>query len=141
MDPRRWTWKEADLPKKLLEKLTGRFLIGIYEAALSAQPADVPVLVALGDLYTRQGLVEKGLEIDKRLVEVRPEEPTFHYNLACSHSLLGNIDTAFEALQRAIQLGYDRFEQLSADPDLENLRRDVRWRQMLRKLPDNKLSG
>ena len=98
---------------------------------MGLQQGVLDVLAALGDLYTRQGFYQKGLEIDRKLVGLRPEEPAFHYNLACSYSLLGELDTAFGALRLAIQLGYSEFEHLSQDPDLENLRVDERWEQLL----------
>src|SRR4030095_7192180 len=58
-------------------------------------------LLPLGDLDTRQGQLEKGLQVDQRLVQIQPEEPKYHYNLACTHSLLGHIDPAFAAPSEA----------------------------------------
>jgi tetratricopeptide (TPR) repeat protein len=138
MSRTKWTWKEASLPKDLLEKLSARFMTEVYEASLPSDPLQVEVLVALADLYARQGLIEKGLALDLKLVEARPDEPTFHYNLACSHSLLGHIDPAFEALERAIQLGYKEWDHLRKDPDLANLKEDVRFQQMLKDLAGKK---
>jgi len=134
MTPSKWSWKEASLPRELLHKLASRFAISIYEAALEGEPTQVDILVNLGELYTRAGLFEKGLKVDQRLVEVEPDEPSFHYNLACSHSLLGNLDVAFEALTRAIQLGYDKVEHLRDDPDLDNLKKDSRYHEILKDL-------
>ena len=134
MSRTKWTWKEVALPKDLLEKLNVKFMTGVYEASLPSDPLQVDVLVALADLYARQGMVEKGLALDLKLVEARPDEPTFHYNLACSHSLLGNLDPALAALQRAIQLGYNEWDHLREDPDLANLKKDVRFQQMLNEL-------
>src|SRR3972149_2471689 len=62
MSRKKWTWKEVALPKDLIEKLDAQFTTGIYEASLAADPLQVEVLVALADLYARQGLVEKGIE-------------------------------------------------------------------------------
>jgi tetratricopeptide (TPR) repeat protein len=134
MSRTKWTWKEVTLPKDLLEKLNVQFMTGVYEASLPSDPLQVDVLVALADLYARQGMVEKGLALDLKLVEAHPDEPTFHYNLACSHSLLGNLDPALAALQRAIQLGYNEWDHLREDPDLANLKKDVRFQQMLNDL-------
>jgi tetratricopeptide (TPR) repeat protein len=128
---RRWSWKEVDLPAELLGKLFRSFAVGFYEAALEAEPANMDVLVALGDLYTREGRYKQGLEIDERLVGLHPREPVFHYNLACSLSRLQRTDEAFAALRQAIHLGYVEFEHMSHDPDLANLRSDWRWDQLL----------
>ena len=138
MSRTKWTWKEVTLPKDLLEKLDVQFMTGFYEASLPSDPLQVDVLAALADLYARQGMVEKGLALDLKLVEARPDEPTFHYNLACSHSLLGHLDPALAALQRAIQLGYNEWDHLREDPDLANLKKDVRFQQMLEDLAGKK---
>lgn len=137
MDEKRWTWKQIDIPERVRQPLAERFLTGIYETALEIQPQNLEVLVALGNLYTRAGLFQKGLEVDRLLVSLRPEEPTFQYNLACSQSLLGDLDAAFRTLERAIELGYDEFEHLLRDPDLANLRRDRRWTGLLDRLRES----
>jgi len=134
LNRRSWNWKEANLPSKLAEDLARRFEVEFYEAALAAEPASLDILVALGDLYAQEGLHEKGLQIDQRLVEIRPSEPKYFYNLACSHSLLGHIDPGLQALSRAFQLGYNKIEQLSADPDLENLKKDERFHRLLQEV-------
>ena len=73
--------------------------------------------------------------------DTAPGEPTFHYNLACSYSLLGELDAAFGALDRAIELGYDEVDHLRRDPDLENLRGDRRYHQILRKLAEGNVKA
>lgn len=115
--------------------------MGIYEASLESSPQDIDILVALGDIYTRSGLYERGLEIDRRLVALRPEEPTFQYNLACSQSLLGSVDDALRTLERAVSLGYDAFEHLLRDPDMANVRRDRRWAAFLERLRERNPSA
>ena len=130
----RWTHKDVRLPADLCERLGQRFERGVFEAALSVEPDNVEALVALGAIYTKEGRFERGLEVDLRLVRMRPRESLFHYNLACSHSLLGHLDPAFAALQRAVQLGYDNSEHLEGDVDLANLRGDVRYTEILRRI-------
>jgi tetratricopeptide (TPR) repeat protein len=134
MKRRTWTWKEARLPGDLTEKLQSRFEMSLFEAAAPVDPENTELLTALGDLYAKQGLLEKGLEVDQKLVQIEPREPTYHYNLACSHSLLGHIDPAFQALVRALQLGYDKLDHLKDDPDLANLKKDRRYESLVKDL-------
>ncbi len=116
-----------DLDRKTREKLEGEFQREFFEAALENDPANLECLIRLGDLYTRQGSFQKGLEIDLRLVEICPEESTFHYNLACSYSLLSQLEEALGALETAIEQGYDEWEHLNADEDLTNLRKHPQY--------------
>lgn len=107
-----------------------RFLEGVCKRC----PDDVRVLKALGDLYTRVGACDKGLEVDLHLARACPDEPEVWYNLGCSHALVGNKEDAFRALARALELGYDDVEWMSKDNDLESIRRDPRFHTLLQHL-------
>jgi len=107
------------------------FEIGFYEKLLKAYPDFVDVLVPLGDVYTRRGRYEKGLEIDLRLTSLRGADPLTWYNLGCSYSLLERAEESLRALERAIELGYTDLSYLQKDPDLTNTRRCARYPQFI----------
>jgi len=115
------------------------FEIEFYERIIERSPECVEVLMALGDDYTKAGRYREGLEVDLKLAKLRTHDPVVHYNLACSHSLLGQIDEALAALRRAIELGYRDFNHLQRDPDLENLRRDPKYLALLEEIARNAL--
>ncbi|MBP7087812.1 MAG: hypothetical protein KBB01_00790 [Candidatus Omnitrophica bacterium] len=94
-----------------------------YENLLKGRPNFVEVLISLGDIYTKKGLYREGLAVDRKLADLRPEDPIVHYNLACSLSLLGEVKEAMVYLKKAVLLGYDEFEYILKDPDLENIRK------------------
>ena len=129
-----WSWKRIDLPAGAFDKEATRFEAGFFEEALRFSPGDLEVLIALGSAYSRLGNVQKSLEVDLLLVKARPDEPVFHYNLACSYSLTGQLDCAFDSLVNAIRLGYADVEHLTMDRDLDNLKRDGRFREIIAKL-------
>ena len=110
------------------------FEILFCENLIRMNPDFVPALSYLGDIYTKRGLYEEGLMMDKRLVSLRPEDPVAHYNLACSFSLLGNTEEAFKHLRQAVLLGYSDLSYILEDKDLANLRRDIRFNDTFRKL-------
>jgi len=114
--------------KKRAMKPDPDFEIRFYEGILNRKSDFVQVLVALGDLYTKKGWVDKGLKVDLQLSELRPEDPIIHYNLACSYSLINQIDKAYRSMKEAIRQGYDDFPYLEKDTDLENLRKDSRFK-------------
>lgn len=98
---------------------------------------NVPALFELGAVLTRLGRYEEGLAVDHRLVKLEPDQPVLHYNLACSLALLQKSDEAFAALERAIELGYDDLEHLKRDRDLQHLREDARFQQMIQKIGES----
>jgi tetratricopeptide (TPR) repeat protein len=94
-------------------------------------PGDVEVLQALADLYTKTGQYEKGLDIDVQLSQLLPTDDLVWYNLGCSYALTNQADEAFEALTKAVELGYGDYDWMKTDPDLNNLHKDPRFESLL----------
>ena len=111
--------------------LESEFQKSFYEAAVVREPNNLECLVELGDLYSRQGHYEKSLEIDNRLLELCPEEPIFHYNLACTLSLLNRCAQSLHALRLSLSLGYDDFSAIEQDEDLENVRNTQAFQELM----------
>lgn len=109
------------------------FEIEFYENILKDRPDFVEALKALAELYTKSGKYDKGLELDKRLIGLVPEDDIVYYNLACSYSLLQDIDNSLDAIKKAVKLGYSDFSYMHNDPDLENLRKDRRFTEVFSK--------
>jgi len=114
------------------------FEITFYEGLIRRKADFLQALIMLGDLYTKKGLYEKGLDIDKKLVRLRPEDPFILYNLACSYALVNEIDKAFAVMKLAVACGYEDFGHLEHDPDLVNLRRDGRFADYLSQIKNTK---
>ena len=122
------------MDRKAFDDITAEFQIKLYETAVSLGQDNIPLLVELAELYTRTGHFEKGLQVDEILVQREPENSIFHYNLACSLSLMKQIDEAYAELHRALNLGFIDYKLLLEDRDLENLRQDDRWTDLLERL-------
>ncbi|MCM8787861.1 MAG: hypothetical protein NC935_07435 [Candidatus Omnitrophica bacterium] len=118
------------MAKKKRKDLEIRF----YENLVKERPDFIQALISLGDAYTRRGFYKEGLEIDKKLVKLKPDDPIVHYNLACSLSLVGEIEEAIKELKKAILLGYDEFDYILQDKDLENLRNSPLFKDFFSKL-------
>jgi tetratricopeptide (TPR) repeat protein len=110
------------------------FEIRFYEQLLEKRPDFINVLIYLGDAYTKRGFYQEGLSVDRRLASLRPEDPVVRYNLACSLSLLGKEKESLLALKRAVLLGYDQFNYILKDSDLENVRRLPEFARFFAKL-------
>lgn len=108
--------------------------IEFFEGIVDKSPGQCDALKALGDLYTKAGLHRQGLEIDLRLVRLLPDEEMVHYNLACSLSLLDDIDKAFKSLDAAAKLGYRDIAWMEQDEDLDNLRGDARFDEIVSRM-------
>ena len=108
------------------------FEIELFGRILERCPDYVDVLRVMANNLTLKGRYAEGLQIDKRLVQLRPNDPLAHYNLACSYALLKRPDQALKTLRRAVELGYRDFRYMREDRDLDAIRHDPRFRQLLR---------
>jgi len=127
-------WTKRPLPDRVLARFGAdqvSFDIQFCEDLLVRLGDDPELLNQLGHLYTESGRYRDGLAVDRRLVALRPRDPTAHYNLACSHSRMKQMMRGFAALKRAIELGYRDVEHMQIDDDLENLRKDPRWSDLV----------
>ncbi|MGF1453252.1 MAG: hypothetical protein ACFB21_14390 [Opitutales bacterium] len=98
-----------------------QFEIAFFEGVHGRVADYVEVIEILGGLYTRAGRIDDGLNMDRQLVRLRPDNATAHYNLGCSLALKGRSADALRALRKAISLGYDDARWLRKDPDLKPL--------------------
>ena len=98
------------------------FEIRFYEGIIEERPNFTNVLLSLGDIYTKKGFYKEGLAVDKKLIDLLPQDPIVHYNFACSLSLVSELGQSLLQLKRAVLLGYDDFDFIEKDSDLVNLR-------------------
>lgn len=78
-----------------------------------------------GDTTTMEETCRKG-------VELLPDDPTWHYNLACSLAYFPKrAEEALDELERAIELGFRRPKEIAADTDLKRLAMNPRFRELI----------
>jgi tetratricopeptide (TPR) repeat protein len=105
--------------------------LSFLEKISARLPEDLEILQAMADLYTKTGRFEEGLGIDIKLSQQLPNDDLVWYNLGCSYALTGRADEAFEALTKAVELGYSDYDWMKTDPDLNKLHDDPRFESLL----------
>jgi tetratricopeptide (TPR) repeat protein len=110
------------------------FELEFFGKVLAAVPDFADVLRAQALNLTLKGRLQDGLVVDEQLVSVRPTDPTAHYNLACRYAVLKRRDEAIGALRRAVELGYRDLEFIEQDHDLDSIRKDPRFRKLMKQL-------
>ncbi len=108
--------------------------ISFLEGLIKRLPCDADALRILADDLTKLGRYEDSLKIDQKLVQLLPNDPTIHYNLACSYSLIYNYSQSVKELEKAIDLGFSDFKHLRRDPDLKNLRMHPSFKKIREKI-------
>jgi tetratricopeptide (TPR) repeat protein len=119
--------------KRLGEQSQLNFELEFLGRILERDPFFTDALRVHGNNLAAKEQYARALPIDRRLVRLLPDRAIPWYNLACSYAVLGMIDPAFSALQRALELGYRHLDHLRRDPDLKSLRHDPRFARLLRR--------
>ena len=109
------------------------FEIGLGKAVLGGDRTNVDALHMLGQALTRARRHKEALEVDLKLVEILPDDPISHYNLACSYSLMKKLSESIGELRNALKLGYNDIPHMLKDRDLANVRKDRRFRRLVEK--------
>jgi hypothetical protein len=115
------------------------FELDFFTRLIGTAPEYHEVLRAQASNLTVKGRLQDGLTVDKKLVALRPTDPTAHYNLACRYALLKQPDLALVTLRRAMELGYCDFRYMEEDRDLDSIRKDPRFRQLVREYRKRKI--
>jgi len=118
---------------KLLEGEALRAL-GRWDASLAAlavvteqEPRRLEAWLGMGWCLKRLGRLDEAINALKKGLESSPREPILLYNLACYHSLGGNVQAAIEHLTNAISLDGRYRDLLLAEPDFDPIRKDPRF--------------
>lgn len=88
------------------------------------------------------GQNDEGIACFKRCLELVPRDSTSAYNVACGYSKKGELDPAFEYLDKAAEFGFGNRDSLGKtnivfageDADLENTRKDPRWTKFIERM-------
>jgi tetratricopeptide (TPR) repeat protein len=111
----------------------GRIEEGIQEfnVAIGLDPTYAAAYGNRGVAYMTQRKYNKALEDLKNAVQLDPKDRNALYNLAALLTLRQEFDLAVDALDQALKHGFDNYEALRRDADLEGLRRQPEFRKLL----------
>ena len=82
------------------------------------------------------GRVEEAIHWHKKAAGHPEFKGIATYNLGCAYALLGRTDDAFKALEDAIEFGFLESHYFKEDTDLDSLREDPRFEQLMTKLSE-----
>jgi predicted Zn-dependent protease len=126
----------------LAMRIRAQAALGKYREALPdlaelrlAAPAEQWVDITEAWCRKRVGDLPGSIRCLERLVERDHHSDIGYFNLACYLALAGERDRAIDALSLACGLSEDCRDFARDDPDLDSLRTDPRFRQLLREEP------
>jgi tetratricopeptide (TPR) repeat protein len=122
-----FTPEDSDLDYRMEELLKRKFnleqALGEFQRALSKQPGfkklDVNNITAVSELKKKY---ERKLPLFQKIREYRPENAGACYHMACIYARKGQINESIKWFNQAIQKGFDRWDLIKVDSDLESIR-------------------
>ncbi len=106
-----------------------------YEDAIRYSPAAAKFLLAfVGLCFQRLGLYQRALRSYQEALRLNPGAKEVHYGLACTYALMGDAGHALGHLDWAAQLGYVDRDYVEKDRDLDNIRNEPRFQEIVLKL-------
>ncbi len=112
-----------------------------FKAAAELNPTSAEVQESLGvALYAVRKYAQARNAWQKSL-QLNPEQPGVHYNLACAETMLGNSTGALRHLDQALRQGYHDYTSVAENPDLASLHNEPAFQEMLRQLRNESLEN
>lgn len=107
--------------------------IAEFTNAMNKDPNYAEAYSGRAGAYMLQGKNNKALDDLKKAKEIKPDSASIRYNLACVHSLMGNTDYGLDELDAALSKGFNDYDSLRKDPDINNLRKSKEFKKILEK--------
>jgi tetratricopeptide (TPR) repeat protein len=108
------------------------FLIGFYPEYLARHPEDARARLYLGVNLAEAGRPEEAIEQANLALQSGDSDPLMLYNASCLYSRVGDLDGAIETLKKSIEGGFGYYEWIKNDPDLENIRGESGYIELMK---------
>jgi len=98
---------------------------------LEQVPEDVRARIILAGNLAEIGEMDESDRHLQMAIALRPNDTNVLYNAACTYGIMKRKAEALDALKRAIENGYGNLEWASRDPDLQILRDEPEFQQLV----------
>jgi len=106
-----------------------------YQKLITEKPNDALVWHRLGTSRIFLKQYEEAIKNLEQAIKVGGSGPLDFYNLACAFALTGQKEKALDNLEKAINGGFTDRQQYETDSDLDSLRGNTRFKELLKRLP------
>ena len=104
-----------------------------FSRAIDLMPNFAVAYADRGIAYMQQRKLNKAMDDLQKAAGLAPGDKSIHYNLTALYCLQGAKDRAFDSLDKAMELGFNNYDALRTDPDLDGIREDPEFRKILEK--------
>lgn len=105
----------------------------ILQKRIMNNPQDANAYAQLGYLYGIKGELTSELYYYTKALDIRPDFKEVLYNMACIYSAQGEKEKAIQSLEKAIVGGFKSLEIIESDKDLNGIRNEKRYKDLIQK--------
>ena len=106
--------------------------IQTLESLILVHPEDARAHLFLAVNLAEIGNTNKAKDEAKKALDINPTDPLMQYNASCFYSQMGDKKLAIESLRNAFMAGYQDYEWVKRDTDLENIRKEPEFIELMK---------
>lgn len=103
-----------------------------FQKVLYLKPKVVEAMYHLAKLYIKRKEYEKALFQYQKVLDYLPENPAVYYNIACIYAKQNKPEESVAWLKKAVGKGFDDWEHIKADGDLDNIRNSLQYKEFVK---------
>jgi tetratricopeptide (TPR) repeat protein len=107
--------------------------IAMYRKSLTLDPGYFTANLNLGLAYHDQKQYDSAIVYIKKAILINPKDNVAYYYLAQSYAQNNKPEDALRYLEQALQRGYDLYEYIIAESDLDSIRKYPAYKAMMKK--------
>jgi len=98
---------------------------------LAQHPDDARAHIFMATTLVQLGRIEEAKIKSARALELSPDDALMQYNGACFYARLNEKKTALDLLGKAIKTGWENYEWMKRDPDLDLIRHESEYLKLI----------
>ncbi len=102
-----------------------------YPRYLAQHPDDARAYIFFATTLIQLGRIEEAKINSNKALELSPDDALMQYNGACFYARLNEKKLAIEYLKKAIHTGWENYEWMKRDPDLDSLRNEPEYLKLI----------
>ena len=103
----------------------------LFRQSLEIKPDFISGLNELVHIYTANKQYNMAIELLKNAIHRFNSPQNIYYNIACIYSMQDKVEDALIWLEEAIENGYDNWDLINSDKDLDKIRNTVPYEQFM----------
>jgi protein O-GlcNAc transferase len=103
-----------------------------FRKAISLKRDSVEARYGLIMALSRKQDYDQALKVMQEIRSLQPDKPETYYNLACIYAKKNDTGESVKSLKKAIDMGFNNWDLIKKDPDLENARGTTAMNELLK---------